>query len=114
MPAEHPMACTIASLAGAEFACQPRDVGQCAAQADSLGDPTDTSQELIGSPSFAARSAQNALGKNAIRMKQATSVGCGAESDWQRGDVGSLHGVCVPETPPRNTRAVFNDGDTGH
>jgi hypothetical protein len=37
---------------GAEFACQPRDVGQCAAQADSLGDPTDTSQEFIGSPSF--------------------------------------------------------------
>jgi hypothetical protein len=63
---------------------------------------------------LAARTAQNALGKNAIRMKQATSVGCGAESDWQRGDVGSLHGVCVPETPPRNTRAAFNDGDTGH
>ncbi len=115
MPAEHPMACTIASLAGAESACQPRDVGQCAAQADSLGDPTDDVAGVHRQP-FARRCdpLENALGENTVRMKQAAATLCGAESDWQRGDAGGFHDSGVPETAPANPYHGFNNGDSGH
>ena len=46
-------------------------------------------------------------------MKQATAAGCRADSDGQRGDVGSMHEVGVPETQQGKTRAVITDGDTG-
>ena len=62
-----------------------------------------TSQELHRQSLVRRRDPlEDALGKDTIRMKQATAA-CGADPDWQRGDVGSLHGLGVPETPPRKT-----------
>jgi hypothetical protein len=39
---------------------------------------------------------ENALGQHTIRVKQPTVAHCGAEPDWQRRDVRSLHGLGVP------------------
>jgi hypothetical protein len=36
-------------------------------------------------------------------MKQLTAAQGSAEPDWQRRDVGSLHGLGVPATPMRET-----------
>jgi hypothetical protein len=58
---------------------------------------------------------ENALGEHTIRMKRLTAADGGAEPDWQRRDVRSLHGLRVPAKPIRKTHCHgFNNGDSGH